>query len=103
MVRSPVYASNIVLIQLGTSFVSRLGLGACADRYNPWTLALSTLSAASACVFLLWGVLSTNVAGLVAFGLAYGLVAGGWSSLWSGFLRFVHIYVNPIRLLTEVY
>jgi hypothetical protein len=37
--------------------------------------------------FFLWGVLSHTFGGLVAFGLAYGSLAGGWSSLWTGFIK----------------
>jgi hypothetical protein len=73
----------------GASLVGRLGMGACADRYNPWVLALVTLSVVSGSVFVLWGVLSHNLGGLIAFGFTYGLLAGGWTSLWSGFLRYV--------------
>jgi MFS transporter, MCT family, solute carrier family 16 (monocarboxylic acid transporters), member 10 len=76
-----------LMIYTGASVVGRLTLGTCADRYNPWLLALATLSAASATVFVLWGVLARNVGGLIAFGIAYGVLAGGWSSLWTGFLK----------------
>jgi MCP family monocarboxylic acid transporter-like MFS transporter 10 len=64
----------------GAAVVGRLGLGVCSDRYNAWLLALLTL-------FVFWGVLAHNIGGLIAFGLAYGFVGGGWSSLSSGFVR----------------
>jgi MFS transporter, MCT family, solute carrier family 16 (monocarboxylic acid transporters), member 10 len=75
------------MIYTGGSIVGRLTLGTCADRYNPWLLALTTLSAVSGMVFVLWGVLARNIGGLIAFGIVYGVLASGWSSLWTGFLR----------------
>jgi MFS transporter, MCT family, solute carrier family 16 (monocarboxylic acid transporters), member 10 len=71
----------------GASAVGRLILGTCADRYNPWFLALTTLSAASGTVFVFWGILARNISGLIAFGIVYGVLASGWSSLWTGFLK----------------
>jgi hypothetical protein len=54
---------------------------------DPWLLALSTLLGTCISTFVLWGVLSHTFAGLIAFGLTYGALAGGWSSLWTGFLK----------------
>lgn len=36
---------------------------------------------------MLWGVLSTSLWGILVYGIAYGTLAGGWSSLWTGFVR----------------
>ncbi|KAJ7160130.1 major facilitator superfamily domain-containing protein, partial [Mycena filopes] len=69
------------------SVVGRLSMGYLADKFNPWLLALVTLLSTSVATFVLWGVLSHSFGGLLAFGIAYGSVAGGWSSLWTGFVR----------------
>ncbi|KAF7313006.1 hypothetical protein MKEN_00985500 [Mycena kentingensis (nom. inval.)] len=71
----------------GASIVGRLSLGFLSDKFNPWMLALTTLLITSAATFVLWGVLSHSLAGLLAFGIVYGSVAGGWSCLWTGFVR----------------
>lgn len=47
---------------------------------------MSTLFATSLATFVLWGVLSQSLAGLLTFGIAYSILAGGWSSLWTGFI-----------------
>ncbi|KAJ7495833.1 major facilitator superfamily domain-containing protein [Mycena galericulata] len=80
--------SAVTLAMLNAaSLVGRLSMGYLSDKVNPWILALSTLFTASVTTFILWGVLSHSFAGLLAFGTAYGIVAGGWSSLWTGFVR----------------
>ncbi|KAF8172024.1 major facilitator superfamily domain-containing protein [Mycena galopus ATCC 62051] len=71
----------------GASVVGRLSMGYLSDRFNPWILALVTLFTTSVATFILWGVLSHSFAGLLTFGIAYGSIAGGWSSLWTGFVR----------------
>ncbi|EJC98138.1 MFS general substrate transporter [Fomitiporia mediterranea MF3/22] len=62
-------------------------LGTLADRFSPWVLALITTFLTSFTTFILWGVLSNSVTGVLAFGVAYGALAGGWSSLFTGFIR----------------
>ncbi|KAJ7120159.1 hypothetical protein C8R44DRAFT_623541, partial [Mycena epipterygia] len=49
---------------------------------NQWFLACSILLTTSVTPFILWGVLSHSLARLLAFGVVYGSVAGGWSSIW---------------------
>ncbi|TDL22145.1 MFS general substrate transporter [Rickenella mellea] len=71
----------------GFSFVSRLAMGALGDKFDPWLLALGTTVLTSMATFLLWGVLSRSFAGLITFGIAYGFLAGGWSSLFTSFVR----------------
>ncbi|KAK1220675.1 hypothetical protein PQX77_016501 [Marasmius sp. AFHP31] len=71
----------------GASAAGRLILGHLSDKLNPWLLAFSTLVFTSLSTFILWGILSTNFAGLLAFGIIYGALAGGWSCLWAGFVR----------------
>ncbi|KAK7048707.1 major facilitator superfamily domain-containing protein [Favolaschia claudopus] len=67
--------------------VGRISMGILADKFNPWVLALSTLFSTSIATFILWGVLSRSFAALLAFGIVYGSIAGGWSSLYTGFVR----------------
>ncbi|EPQ51106.1 MFS general substrate transporter [Gloeophyllum trabeum ATCC 11539] len=71
----------------GGSVFGRLVLGILADRYNPWVLGSMTCISISLATFVLWGVLSDNIAALITYGIAYGGLAGGWSSLWTGFIR----------------
>lgn len=58
-----------------------------SDKLDPWLLGLATLCLTALATFILWGVLSSSFAGLMAFGLAYGILAGGWSSLWTAFVQ----------------
>jgi MCP family monocarboxylic acid transporter-like MFS transporter 10 len=62
-------------------------MGYLSDKMNPWILALSTLFITSVTTFVLWGVLSHSFAGLLVFGIVYGIIAGGWSSIWTGFIK----------------
>ncbi|PSR71729.1 hypothetical protein PHLCEN_2v12377 [Hermanssonia centrifuga] len=62
-------------------------MGILSDRFSPWLLASATLALTSLSTFVLWGVLSYSLAGVLAYGIAYGCLAGGWSSLWTGFVR----------------
>ena len=74
-------------------------MGILSDHVSPWLLGLMTLAATSLSTFVLWGVAGHTVAGVMVFGVTYGMLAGGWSSLWTGFVRpiasesFVHICV----------
>ncbi|KAJ3789846.1 MFS general substrate transporter [Lentinula aff. detonsa] len=69
------------------SVISRLTMGYFSDSSlkHCFILGLGTLLATSVAIFVLWGVFSTNVAGLFSFCIVYGMLAGGWPSLWSGF------------------
>ncbi|KAI0345863.1 MFS general substrate transporter [Trametopsis cervina] len=81
-------SSSLALALLnGASVVGRLGLGVFSDRFSPWPLATSMLLCTAFTIFILWGVLSYTFAGIVAYGIAYGCLAGGFSSLWTGFVR----------------
>ncbi|KAJ6491895.1 MFS general substrate transporter, partial [Mycena sanguinolenta] len=62
-------------------------MGYLSDQFNPWILALANLLATSAATFILWGVCSHSFGWLMAFGIVYGGLAGGWSSMWAGFVR----------------
>jgi len=65
-------------------------MGILSDKFDPWILGLSTLATASLVTFVLWGILAHTFAGLLCFGLAYGIIASGWTSLWTGFVRCAH-------------
>ncbi|KAJ3773780.1 MFS general substrate transporter [Lentinula raphanica] len=69
------------------SVIGRLTMGYFSDASlkHCFILGLGTLLATSVTTFVLWGVFSTNLAGLFSFCIVYGLLAGGWPSLWSGF------------------
>ncbi|EKM49545.1 uncharacterized protein PHACADRAFT_188642 [Phanerochaete carnosa HHB-10118-sp] len=69
------------------SLVGRLSNGLLSDTINPWLIASVTLMLASLSVFVLWGVLSYTLTGVLVYGIAYGCLAGGWTSLWVSFLR----------------
>ncbi|KAH7925578.1 MFS general substrate transporter [Leucogyrophana mollusca] len=84
---SPTNASLTLALLNGASVVGRLGLGVLSDTMNPSALALCSLLITAISIFVLWGVLSNTFAGLIAFGIVYGMIAGGWTSLWTGFVR----------------
>lgn len=78
----------VFLIQtLGFSVISRIGTGFMTDKFSPWTLGILISTTTSLAVFVFWGILSGSYAGLLAFSIAYGTVAGGWSSLFTGFVQ----------------
>ncbi|KZT28398.1 MFS general substrate transporter [Neolentinus lepideus HHB14362 ss-1] len=60
----------------GASVCGRLTMGILSDRVNPWLLGSMSLLSSSLATFLLWGVLSRNLAGLLAYGIAYGGLSG---------------------------
>lgn len=62
-------------------------MGLLSDRFDPWAIALGILASTAASVFVLWGVFSYSLGGLLAFGAVYGMLASGWTSLFSGFIR----------------
>ena len=67
--------------------VGRLSMGTLSDRVSPWLLASATLVLTSLATFVLWGLFSYSLAGVLAYGIVFGSLAGGWSSLWTGFVR----------------
>ncbi|KAI0051889.1 MFS general substrate transporter [Auriscalpium vulgare] len=81
-------SSSLALALLnGASALAPLFVGFLSDRYSPWIIALFVTSSSSIFTFILWGVVGNAAAGMMAYGVAYGLSAGGWSTLWSGFIR----------------
>ncbi|KDQ58232.1 hypothetical protein JAAARDRAFT_129670, partial [Jaapia argillacea MUCL 33604] len=69
----------------GSSALGPLLVGALSDHFTPWPIALITAALSCVCTLVFWGAIG-NVAGLMLFGAAYGIVAGGWSTLWSNFV-----------------
>ncbi|KAK0462090.1 MFS general substrate transporter [Desarmillaria tabescens] len=102
---SPTNPSLTVALLNGASVLGRLSMGYLSDKFNPWLLGMSTLFVTSLATFVLWGVLSQSLAGLLAFGIAYGILAGGWSSLWTGFVSPIasvgNILCTPISSVLE--
>lgn len=91
-----------------TSCASGFTMGFLSDRLNIWALALCSLVCTSFVTFVFWGVLSYSLSGILLYGLAYGSTAGGWSSMWYGFIRpvasaclFSYLFYAPhLRLLS---
>ncbi|TFY82322.1 hypothetical protein EWM64_g1694 [Hericium alpestre] len=82
-------ASSLSLALLnGSQALGPLLVGALSDHFTPWPLALTTAILSALCTVVLWGAVG-NVAGLLVFSATYGVVAGGWSTLWSGFVRSI--------------
>lgn len=94
-------ASLALALLNGTSVFARLTMGVLVDRVSPWILASATLLSTSIATFVLWGILSHNLGGLLAYGVAYGTLASGWSSLWAGFAR--PIARDDPRLIMHVF
>ena len=87
----------------GASLLSRLALGTLSDYFASWLLAAITLTTASLTTFIFWGVIGHELAGLLVYGFSFGIVAGGWTSLWTGFLRpIVSKYRHSLVDLTVV-
>ncbi|KAF9017316.1 MFS general substrate transporter [Hymenopellis radicata] len=82
-------SSLAIALLNGSSLIGRISLGYLSDKLNPWSLALCILFPSSLVTFIIWGLLSKSLAGLICFGIAYGSLAGSWTSLWSGFWRLV--------------
>ncbi|GJE94721.1 MFS general substrate transporter [Phanerochaete sordida] len=80
-------ASLALTLVNAASIFAGFGMGWLSDRYNVWALAVSSLLLTSLATFVLWGVLSYSLAGILAYGVAYGSTAGCWSSMWNGFVR----------------
>ncbi|KII90896.1 hypothetical protein PLICRDRAFT_39502 [Plicaturopsis crispa FD-325 SS-3] len=85
----------------GMSVLGGLSMGLLSDKFSAWLLALSTVLATSLITFVLWGVLSHSFAGLLLFSIVYGALAGGWASLWAGFVR--PIAMDDPRLSTTLF
>ncbi|KAG8688638.1 hypothetical protein FRC09_012808 [Ceratobasidium sp. 395] len=80
-------ASIALALLNGSSVISRISLGQLSDVFNPWLLTTFTLSATSVSTFVLWGAVATSFGTLSVYAVLFGALAGGFSSLWTGFVR----------------
>lgn len=80
-------ASLTLTLVNGASVLAGFAAGWLSDRYNIWVLAILSLLLSAVATFVLWGVAASSFTGVLIYGVAHGLTAGGWSSLWSGFVR----------------
>ncbi|KAG8691385.1 hypothetical protein FRC11_004498 [Ceratobasidium sp. 423] len=80
-------ASLALALLNGSSVISRVALGHLSDIFNPWVLTTLTLAATSVATFVLWGALVTTIGTLSVYSILFGALAGGYSSLWTGFVR----------------
>ena len=67
--------------------VSCFVVGYMSDKYDIWLLTLSSLVLSCLSTFILWGICSYSLSGILAYSSIYGAVAGGFSSLWSASVR----------------
>lgn len=77
-------------------------MGVLSDKMDAWALGLCTLGLTALSTFVLWGVLSSTLGGLLAFGFTYGTLAGSWTSLWTGFVRPIastYLFLNHFDLI----
>lgn len=95
------YASDILGLSTFTSalmitlfnapgIVSSLGFGILSDKFGLSASSNTLISAvgSSICAFLLWGIVSNRILGvLIAFSVCFGFFAGGYSSTWAGSIR----------------
>ncbi|TRM63798.1 major facilitator superfamily domain-containing protein [Schizophyllum amplum] len=65
---SSLQSATALAVLNGASVVGGLYMGYLADRYNAWALALASLVTTCLATFILWGILGSTFAGLVAFG-----------------------------------
>ncbi|GJE97527.1 MFS general substrate transporter [Phanerochaete sordida] len=80
-------ASLALTLSNAAAIFSGFGVGWLSDRVGIWALSFVVLLLSALATFVLWGVAGATYAGVLAFGVVYGLTAGSWSSLWSGFVR----------------
>lgn len=90
--------SSLTLTLLSVAnIIAGTTMGWLSDKFDIWILAIASLVGACLATFIVWGVLSFSLAGVLAYGVVYGLTAGGWSSLWYGFVNpvastYIHSY-----------
>ncbi|KAI0036432.1 MFS general substrate transporter [Vararia minispora EC-137] len=94
-------ASLSLALLNSSSLLSRLFFGTLSDFFSPLLLAMLSLSATSLVTFLLWGVAGNAIAGLLVYGFMYGVLAGGWTSLWTGFIR--PVAKDDINMYSSLY
>lgn len=79
--------------------MGQICVGSLSDTLSPWILAFLTSLLTSFATFVFWGLLSRNFAGMLAYGISYGALAGGWSSLLTGFVRpLASMFLGPVSI-----
>lgn len=75
-----------------TAIISRLAFGSLSDdrRFTVPLVVLSCLGSGLS-VLLIWGIAGGTQPGLVGFAAAFGVMSGGFSSLWAGMIRQVGV------------
>lgn len=79
-------AALTVLLSNVAAVLSSVTLGTMTDRMPVTTCLVLSAAGAGAAALTLWGLTST-LAGTYAFSVAYGLFAGGYTSIWPGIMR----------------
>jgi MFS family permease len=91
---------TVAIVNLASVFGSVLA-GFLSDRYHVTTVILISTVGTVLSVFFGWGFAITAPA-LYAFCVAYGLLAGGFSSTWSGMANEIH-KANPNADVTVIF
>ncbi|KAK3302798.1 major facilitator superfamily domain-containing protein [Chaetomium strumarium] len=96
-------ALTVILVNIAATMGSVV-MGWMTDKLPVTTCLVLSGIGASLAVLLLWGLTST-LAGVYAFCIAYGLFAGCYTSIWPGIMREIanpreseentHVYVDP--------
>lgn len=84
--------SSALMITLfnAPGIVSSLAFGLLSDKLGLSASSTTLISAAgsSICAFLLWGLVSNRIPGvLIAFSVCFGFFAGAYSSTWAGSIK----------------
>jgi MFS family permease len=91
---------TVTLVNLTTVFGSVL-MGFLSDRYHITTCIMMSTIGTVVAVFFVWGF-ATSIPPLYIFCIAYGLVAGGFSSTWAGVSNEVQ-KANPLADATVIF
>ena len=91
---------TVTLVNLFTVFGSVL-MGFLSDRYHITTCILMSTIGTVLAVFFVWGF-ATSITPLYIFCVAYGLLAGGFSSTWAGVSNEVQ-RANPLADATVIF
>ncbi|KAJ5040818.1 hypothetical protein NUH16_011110 [Penicillium rubens] len=91
---------TVILVNLFTVFGSVI-MGFFSDRYHITTCILMSTVGTVIAVFFVWGF-SATIPPLYVFCIAYGLLAGGFSSTWAGVSHEVQ-KANPLADATVIF
>ncbi|KAG9311579.1 MFS general substrate transporter [Chiua virens] len=70
----------------GSSTAGPVLVGFLSDYFMPWPIASIISVVSLLCTIVFWGAIG-DVYGIMLFCVTYGFVAGGWSTLWTSFIR----------------